>query len=150
MGGIGNRRDVLSGLMLMGFGATALAIARNYRMGTAFRMGPGYFPVMLSGLLIAIGLAVMLSAFWSSREALPKIAWRPLLVVTAATVLFGLLIDNAGLLLATLLMVLASRLARPGYPWAETVILAAALSAICAAIFYFGLRVQMPLLPRWG
>ena len=150
MGGIGNKQEFLSGLTLVSFGVAGLVIARNYPMGTAFRMGPGYFPVMLSGLLIAIGLIVALGALRSGQGALPRIAWRPLIVVTAATVLFGLLINRAGLLLATLIMTGVSRVARPGYPWGETVILAVALSAMCAAIFHFGLKVQMPLLPTWG
>lgn len=150
MGGLGNKQEFLSGLTLIGFGVAGLVFARNYPMGTAFRMGPGYFPVVLSGLLIAIGLVVAIGALRSGQGVTPGIAWRPLIVVTAATVLFGLLINQAGLLLATLVMAAVSRLARPGYPWRETVLLAVALAAICSAIFYFGLKVQMPLLPTWG
>ena len=150
MGGMGNKQEFLSGLTLIGFGIAGLVVARNYPMGTAFRMGPGYFPMVLSGLLIAIGLVVAIGALRSGQGAMSGIAWRPLIVVTAATVLFGLLIDKAGLLLATLIMALASRLVRPGYPWGETILLAVGLAAICSAVFYFGLKVQMPLLPTWG
>jgi len=60
---IRNKRDFLSGLMLVGLGVGALLVARNYRMGTAFRMGPGYFPVVLSFLLIGIGFIVAGLAF---------------------------------------------------------------------------------------
>lgn len=150
MGSIGDKQEFFSGVTLIGFGVAGLAIARSYPMGTAFRMGPGYFPMVLSGLLVVIGLVVALVALGSGQATQPRIAWRPLLVVTAATVLFGLLIDRAGLLLATLAMTVASRVARPGYSWRETLFLAAGLAAICAAVFYFGLKVQMPLLPTWG
>ena len=146
---IGNKRDFLSGLVLVGFGLATLVIARNYKMGTPFRMGPGYFPVVLALLLIAIGIVVALSAFRAGEGKLPRVAWRPLFVVTGATALFGLIINGAGLLLTTLVLVVASRLARPGYPWLETAILSVALSALCAGIFHFGLRIQMPLLPTW-
>jgi len=144
-----DKTEFLSGLLLVGFGSGALLIARNYRIGTAFRMGPGYFPVVLALLLIAIGIVVALSAFRSGEGKVPRVAWRPLFVVTGATVLFGLIINGAGLLLTTLALVVASRLARPGYPWLETAILSVALSALCAGIFHFGLRIQMPLLPTW-
>jgi len=144
-----DKTEFLSGLLLIGFGSGALLIARNYRMGTAFRMGPGYFPVVLALLLIAIGIVVALSAFRSGEGKVPRVAWRPLFVVTGATALFGLIINGAGLLLTTLALVVASRLARPGYPWLETAILSVALSALCAGIFHFGLRIQMPLLPTW-
>jgi hypothetical protein len=127
----------------------ALLIARNYRMGNAFRMGPGYFPVMLAILLMGIGTLVAGLAFRSGNVTLPKLAWRPTLIVTVAIVLFGLLINGTGLLVTTLILVGASRLARPGYPWVETAILSAVLAAICAAVFSFGLRIQMPLLPTW-
>lgn len=146
---IGNKRDLFSGLMLVGFGLAALLIARSYRMGTLFRMGPGYFPIVLAILLILIGIIVSGLALRSDELTSPKLALRPLLIVTGATVLFGVFINGAGMVLTTLGLVVASRFARPGYPWLETAILAAGLSALCAAVFYFGIRIQMPLLPTW-
>lgn len=146
---IPDKRNFLAGLVLVGFGLGALLIARTYRMGTAFRMGSGYFPAMLASFLIVIGLIVACLAFRSGEVKLPKVAWRPLIMVSAAVALFGLILNGAGLLLATFAMVVLSRLARPGYPWIETVVLGVALSVLFAAIFYFGLRIQMPLLPTW-
>ena len=146
---IGNKRDFFSGLMFVGFGLAALLIARNYRMGTALRMGPGYFPIVLAILLIVIGIIIAGLALRSDEVTSPKLALRPLLIVTGATVLFGVFINGAGIVLTTLGLVVASRLARPGYPWLETVILAAGLSAFCVAVFYFGIRIQIPLLPTW-
>jgi hypothetical protein len=147
---IRNKKDFLSGLMLVCFGLAVLLIARGYWMGTAFRMGPGYFPVILSLLLIVFGIITSAVALRSGKEvAIPKLAWRPLFVVSAAIVLFGLLLKGAGLLVMTFVLGVISRFARPGYPWIETIVLSAAMSAACAAVFYFGLRVQIPLLPTW-
>jgi hypothetical protein len=147
---IQDKRNFLGGLLLVGFGLGVLLIARTYKMGTAFRMGSGYFPVILSSLLIVIGIIVAALAFRSGEVKLPKIAWRQLIMISAAVALFGLIIKDAGLLLATFVMVIVARLARPGYSWVETLILGAAISVFCSAIFYFGLRIQMPLLPKWG
>jgi hypothetical protein len=147
---IGNKKDFLSGLMLVGFGLAVLLLARSYWMGTAFRMGPGYFPVILALLLMVFGIITAGIALRSGKEvAIPKLAWRPLFVVSVTIVLFGLLINGIGLLVMTFALGVVSRLARPGYPWGETAILSAAISAACAAVFYFGLRVQIPLLPAW-
>jgi putative tricarboxylic transport membrane protein len=146
---IRDKRNFLAGLLLVGFGLGALLIARTYKMGTAFRMGPGYFPAMLSSLLIVIGLIVACLAFRSGEVKLPKVVWRPLIIVSASVALFGLILKGAGLLLATFVMVVLSRLARPGYSWIETIVLGVALSVLCAGVFYFGLRIQMPLLPTW-
>ena len=146
---IRDKRNFLAGLLLVGFGSGALLIARTYSMGTAFRMGSGYFPAMLASLLILIGVIVAALALRSGEVKLPKVAWRPLIMISAAVALFGLIINSAGLLLGTFAMVVVSRLARPGYSWIETVVLAVALSVLFTAIFYFGLRIQMPLLPTW-
>ncbi len=146
---IRDKRNFLAGLLLVAFGLGALLIARTYTMGTAFRMGSGYFPAMLASFLIVIGLIVACLAFRSGEVKLPKLAWRPLIMVSAAVALFGLIINGAGLLLATFAMVVVSRLARPGYSWIETVVLGVALSLLFTAVFYFGLRIQMPLLPTW-
>jgi len=136
--------------LLVGFGLGALLIARTYKMGTAFRMGSGYFPVLLSSLLIVIGILVAALGVKSGDVKLPKMAWRQLIMISAAVAVFGLILKGAGLLLSTFVMVVVSRLARPGYSWAETLVLGVAISAFCSAIFYFGLKIQMPLLPSWG
>jgi hypothetical protein len=147
---IRNMKDFLAGLMLSCIGFAVLWIASDYRMGTAFRMGPGYFPVILSILLIVLGIITAVIALRSGEEAAsPKLAWRPLFIVSIAVVLFGLFINNTGLIVMTFILVVVSRLSRPGYPWVETVVLSAVLSVVCAVLFYFGLKVQMPLLPTW-
>jgi len=143
-------KNFLGGSLLIGFGLGALLIARTYKMGTAFRMGSGYFPVLLSSLLIVIGIIVAALGFKSGEVKLPKIAWRQLIMISASVAVFGLILKGAGLLLATFVMVVVSRLARPGYSWIETLVLGVAISAFCSAIFYFGLKIQMPLLPKWG
>ena len=146
---IRDKRNFLAGLLLVGFGLGALLIARTYKMGTAFRMGSGYFPAILASMLIVIGMIVAYLGFRSGEVKLPKVAWRPLFMVSAAVALFGLIINGAGLLLATFAMVVVSRLARPDYSWIETVVLGVSLSVLFSATFYFGLRIQMPLLPKW-
>jgi hypothetical protein len=49
-------KDVWSGAMLIAIGLAAVFTARNYPFGTTLRMGPGYFPSVLGGLLILAGL----------------------------------------------------------------------------------------------
>jgi hypothetical protein len=57
---IKNEKDFWAGVMFVGFGLfTVVWSLTHYQMGTAVRMGPGYFPVMLGGLLAALGAAVL-------------------------------------------------------------------------------------------
>ena len=52
-------KDFWAGMMLIGIGAAAMFIARDYRFGSAMRMGPGFFPTILGGILIAFGVCIM-------------------------------------------------------------------------------------------
>jgi hypothetical protein len=57
-------KDFWAGVMFVGTGVFFLiwAIA-NYQMGTAVRMGPAYFPVLLGGLLAVLGAVVLMGSF---------------------------------------------------------------------------------------
>ena len=97
MGRIANKRDVLAGLMFVGIGLGALAVATGYRMGTPVRMGAGFFPVLLSGLLVFLGVVVAWGGLRSGEAAAPRLAWRPLLVIAGSVALFAVMLDRAGL-----------------------------------------------------
>jgi hypothetical protein len=146
---IENKRDFLAGLMLTGFGVAALLLSSQYRMGTASRMGPGYFPMGIGGLLCVVGFVISGRAFKWQEAGWPKLAWRPLAAITGAVVVFALLLNSAGLSLALCVLVGVSRLGRPEYTWRETVILCLVVCVLCLALFHFGLRLRLPLWPRF-
>ena len=52
-------KDFWAGMMLIVIGAAAMFIARDYRFGSALRMGPGFFPTILGGILIAFGACIV-------------------------------------------------------------------------------------------
>jgi hypothetical protein len=55
-----NNKDFWAGIMLITTGAVSIFIARDYPFGSMMRMGPGYFPTMLGGILVLFGLYVMI------------------------------------------------------------------------------------------
>ncbi len=55
MKGLFNNRDFLSGLHFLLLGGGGWWMARDYPFGSALRMGPGYFPTVLGGMMIAFG-----------------------------------------------------------------------------------------------
>lgn len=132
---------------MVGFGLAALLIGRSYRLGTIARMGPGYFPVGVGGLLFALGIVITGRAFKRLEGGWPGLAWRPLAVITAGVALFGLLLNSGGLILATGVLVGVSRLARPEYTRRETIILCLIIVALSVGLFYFGLRLKLQLWP---
>ena len=66
---IRSTKDLLAGLIYIFFGASAILIARDYQMGTAFKMGPAYFPTVLSVLLIVVDLDLGDPCIYSSGDA---------------------------------------------------------------------------------
>jgi Tripartite tricarboxylate transporter TctB family len=145
-----NLRDALAGLIFILIGVSFALSSRSIEIGTAFRMGPGYFPLLLSGLLILIGAAIALSAFVNgANESLGSVSWRGLVLVLAAPVVFGLTVRRLGLapaiVITSVLSVYASR--RSGIGLAA--IMAAGLTIFCLAVFSYGLGLPLPLLGPW-
>ena len=140
-------KDFCAGLLFIAIGAAAIVIASAYPLGTAARMGPGYFPRMLGILLIGLGA---LLAFRGARLAGAPLGvwkWRPLVTVLGSVVLFGAMVTHAGLVLSTVvLIVLASSASREFRP-REALVSGALLSALAVGVFVIGLNLQLPIWP---
>ncbi|MCC6194356.1 MAG: tripartite tricarboxylate transporter TctB family protein [Burkholderiales bacterium] len=148
---IRNQKDFGAGLLYIAFGAVGFYIARDYGMGTASRMGPGYFPTVLSVLLMAFGLASAIRSFLTKEEAqVGKFAWKAAAFILGATVLFGLLLTRAGLVIALVVLCLVSAAGSQSFKleWKATGLLVI-LVTFCALVFAEGLGVPMPLLGTW-
>lgn len=141
------RQDVLGGLLLIALGVAGLVFGAPLEMGTPRRMGPGFFPTILSWLLIGIGGVVAIGGMGRADAMASRIAWRPLTLITVAVAAFGALIDRTGLVLATVAVValgaFAGRDARP----AEVAALAVTLAVCTALLFVYALGQPLPL---WG
>lgn len=146
---IRNPRDFWAGLIYIGIGLSAFYIALDYEMGTAVRMGPGYFPRVLAIVLALIGFASLLRSFLRPGEAVGRLAWRAALLVLGATAIFGLLVRGAGLALGLLVLVLISAYASRQFRLPSTVLLAAGLAVFSFLVFLKGLGIPLPLVGSW-
>lgn len=151
-GRIRNPRDFWAGALFVAAGGAALVLGRDYPVGTTAAMGPGYFPRLLGWLLAGLGVLVALGALRpaAALEALPSFRARPLVMVTVSVAAFALTLPKLGLVVASMLVVLLSRTAAPGYRWREVVLFGAGLTAVCAAVFVWGLKMPMSLWPSFG
>ena len=143
-------KDFWTGVMYAGFGGIAFAISRDYSFGSAGRMGPGYFPSVLSCLLIGFGVLALLRGLRKDGPAFGGFAWKQAALVLAAIVAFGLLLQGAGLIPALLALIFGSAAAsvKFRFEWKAT-LLAFALVAFCALVFVKGLGLPMPLFGSW-
>jgi hypothetical protein len=140
-----DNKDVWAGLFLIVVGVVAVVIARNYTFGTALRMGPGFFPTVLSGFLILSGLYIMANGLRRGDKI--EGSW-PLraLIVPLALVLFGVLIERAGFVPAMLVLIFGSGLAGTEFRLIEMLIFSVLLTALCAIVFVWALGLPYPLI----
>jgi hypothetical protein len=141
--------DVWGGLILIAIGIGAAVWAGlHYDLGTLRRMGPGFFPVTLGSALAVFGLVIALPALWRPGAAI-RFDTAPLLYVLAAIVVFGLALPRLGLVLTTLACVLIATLPAPRPGWLWRGVLTLAVTALTVAVFHLGLRMSVPLWPRF-
>ena len=103
--------DFWAGLMFIGFGILAIVVASDYPLGSAKRMGPGYFPTYIGAILILLGAIITGVSFKSVGEGVGKFAWRPMILLPLAFAVFGWAIDNIGFILALVFLIVVSSLA---------------------------------------
>ena len=140
-------KDFWAGVLFIAFGGAACVIALDYAMGTAARMGPGYFPRVLGLLLCALGALLVLRSFKLQGAPLSFPTFKPVAIVLASVLLFGFVVNQAGLVIATLLLVLVSSTASHEYRWRESIVAAIALAVFVVVAFRYGLGLQLPTWP---
>jgi hypothetical protein len=144
-------RDFFAGLLYIVTGAVAMFIARDYPFGSALRMGPGYFPTVLGGIMIAFGVAVMMMGVKNNEKIKPHWSFRALIVLPIATVVFGVMMEEAGFIPALLVLVPFAAAAGRDFRLVEVALLAVGLTILSTAMFIYGLGLPYPLIKGlWG
>ena len=139
-------KDVWAGLMLIGIGAAAMLIARNYPFGTALRMGPGYFPIILGALLIVFGLAILAYGLRSREKIARSWSLRGLIVLPLSLVLFGVLMEHAGFIPAMMVLIFGSATASTEFKFVEILLFSIGMTALSVVVFVWGLGLPYPLI----
>jgi hypothetical protein len=142
-------RDFWAGLIYLVIGLGAIVMARDYGMGTAMKMGPGYFPSVLGGVLILIGGISLIRSFVTAGEPVGRFALKPMALIVGSTLLCGFLIRPAGLVVALPLLALVSAYASVKFRWSTALTLAVGLTAFCVLVFAKGLGIPIPVLGSW-
>lgn len=136
--------DLIGGLAMTAAGAFFAIYGASYTMGTAARMGPGYFPVILGWILAVLGLLIAIPAWW--RQGTPiQVQWKNLLCAVGSVVVFAALLRSGGVLLACFVTCLIALI-----PVRMALLKRFAISAVVAVLtqLIFVLGLQM-ILPTW-
>lgn len=147
---ITTRKGFCTGVIYIVVGIGALLMARHYTLGSAARMGPGYFPIAVAALLVAVGVAIVVRSFLRDDTAISRVALKPMLLVLGSITAFGFLINRAGLIVAALVLVVGCAAASDRFRLGVMPLLGlVALIAFCAGLFVLGMGIPMPLVGPW-
>ena len=141
-------QDFWAGLVFAAAGLLVLVVAWNYPKGTASQMSFGYFPMLLGVALCAVGAATVMRSLRSPGAPVSRLALRPLLPLVAV-VAFGALLKPAGLILASLALIVVSALGSERFRPLDIVALALLLIPFNWLVFVWALGMPLPLSP-WG
>ena len=146
-----NSKDFYTGILFVLFGAAFTWGATKYTMGTAARMGPGYFPFILGGLLIAIGVIVFIRSLVSASDdgRVGHFALKAAVLMFGSIAAFALLLRTFGLVASIFAIILISSLASSESRFKETLISAVVLCIASLAMFVYGLNLQIPVWPAF-
>lgn len=146
---INNPKDFWSGLLFIFCGLFFALIALNYRVGTAARMGPGYFPAMLGFFLSFVGGIILWRSIITKGERITRLSFRPLILITLSLLLFAYLLYPLGLVLALGVLIITSVFAGREFHFKEVFFLGVLLIIFAVLVFAKGLGLPFPLWPKF-
>ena len=145
-----SRKDILVGLIFVGFGMAFAVLSLGYGIGTTARMGPGYFPFFLGGALVLLGVLIVGRGILGGEEgAIGVIPWRAVGLILGAIVVFGLTVRGLGLIPSTFLTALMSAFASRRTGPLAALAITVGLTVLCVLIFVVALSLRLPLVGTW-
>jgi hypothetical protein len=150
---IKSQRDFCAGLLFLLVGVVFAWGATEYAFGSSAQPGPGYFPFGLGLLLAVLGSLLLFKALTLESEGgdpIGAIAWRPLLAIVGAVVMFGLLLPRLGLACTLPLLIAMSPLASREFHWRDVLLSSVVLTVGSWALFIWGLKLSIPLWPLFN
>jgi hypothetical protein len=141
-------QDFGAAVVFLLIGLAGLYFGRELDFGSSARMGPGYFPTLLSWLIILLGAIVGFRSLAVDGPPVERFYFRPMTFVMAAVLAFGIFIDRIGLALSTVIVTLFAAYARRNASLREALVLGVGLAAFVVAVFVYALGQALP--PWWG
>ena len=139
----------LCGAIFIGGGLFFAYQSLTLDIGTAFRMGPGYFPLVLAIVLVALGLIVLVQAMRVAGEPIGPIAWRGMAFILPAPIFFGLTVRGLGFVPAVFLTALIAAFASRRMGLGMALLLSAALTLFSVAVFSYALGLPFQRFGPW-
>ncbi|MFM1991111.1 MAG: hypothetical protein RJA99_4068 [Pseudomonadota bacterium] len=148
---IRNHRDFWSGVLFIVTGILFMILSRQYQMGTAAKMGPGYFPTILGGLMAALGVLIMLPAFSKKgpQVRIDRMDFKSIVLVLVAVAVYAATLPTLGFIVSIVLLIMISSFASHEFSLKTTLLSTLVLLVFSWAVFVKGLELQFPFLPTF-
>ena len=141
-------------------GAAFAIGAYSYSMGEGARMGPGYFPRLLGIVLAVLGSVILfksLTVATADGDKIGSFAWKPLLCIIGANLVFGLCIGGLpsikfpalGMIVGIYALTFIASLAAEQYKIKEVFLLSTFLAILSYLAFIVLLKLQFPVWPAF-
>lgn len=144
-----DRSTIAAGALFLAIGALFGWQSLGLEMGTALRMGPGFFPLILAGVLMLLGLLVVLSGLKGAGDAWGPMAWAGMAFILPAPVIFGLTVRGLGFVPAIFLVTLVAGFAARRLAIWQVLLLAVAVTVFATLVFSYGLALPYRRFGPW-
>ena len=143
-------KDILAGSVFIAFGLFFALVSLTYEVGSPLNMGPGYFPLVLGGVLVLLGIVIVAKGFVAGEgDSIGTIPWRSAALIVAAVIFFGLTVRGLGMVPSLFITTILSAFAGLRTGVIPAVVIAAGLTILCVLIFFVGLQLRVPLIGPW-
>lgn len=150
---IHNQRDFWAGIMFLVIGITFMVLSAQYQVGSAGKMGPGYFPLVLGGLMAFLGALIAVGGLRRTPDGvdvpLHSVGWKELILVLVAVALFAALLNSFGVIIALTAMIIVASFASHEFSWLSTILTCVVLCVMAWLIFVVGLELQFSVWPTF-
>lgn len=146
---IRNQRAFCAGALFLSVSLFFFIVSMGYMQGTAARMGPGFFPRMVSSILGLLGLAIMIGAVMpkAAPEKLESWDLKGLIWIAGAVAIFAFLLQPLGLVISLAVLIILASKASPEFTWLGAAVNTVVLIAFAVAVFVYGIGLQFPVWP---
>ena len=144
-----NSKDLSAGLLFLAIAILFAVGTIDLDLGTALKLGPGAFPLLLAGALALLGLVIVVQALRNPVAHTMTVPWRGVVLIVVAPVLFGLTVHGVGLVAAIAIVVLVSAYASRRMSLKLAILLTIGLTVFCILVFNVGLGLPMRLVGPW-
>jgi hypothetical protein len=143
-------KDLLAGLVFIAFGLAFGYACLGYEIGSATRMGPGFFPLVLAGILTVLGVIIVLKGITApSERPMGPTPWFAGALLIAALVIFGSTVKGLGLVPALMIAVFMSAFASRRTGVVGAAVMTVGLTVVCVLIFVYGLGLPLRMFGPW-